>query len=193
MAIGLSKAKVQIEIVNVVASASIDQRIELNAIVKAFPNIEYRPEIFPGLVFKLKKPKTATLIFGSGKMVCTGARSEEGAKRAVRLVVAELKNGGIPIVGKPKISIQNIVAYVRLGGDIDLERAVFVLGRSMYEPEQFPGMVHRMGEPKVVILIFSNGKLVVAGAKKEEEIHQAVANLQGQLEMDDLIHYAESR
>jgi transcription initiation factor TFIID TATA-box-binding protein len=192
MAIGLSRAKVQTEIVNVVASASVDQRIELNAIVRAFPNIEYRPEIFPGLVFKLKKPKTATLIFSSGKMVCTGAKSEEGAKRAVRLVVAELKNGGIPIVGKPKISIQNIVAYVRLGGDIDLERAVFVLGRSMYEPEQFPGMVYRMDVPKVVILIFSNGKLVVAGAKKEEEIHQAVINLQGKLEMDDLIHYAES-
>ena len=192
MAIGLSRAKVQIEIVNVVASASVDQRIELNAIVRAFPNIEYRPEIFPGLVFKLKKPKTATLIFSSGKMVCTGAKSEEGAKRAVRLVVAELKNGGIPIVGKPKITIQNIVSYVRLGGDIDLERAVFVLGRSMYEPEQFPGMVYRMDAPKVVILIFSNGKLVVAGAKKEEEIHQAVINLQGQLEMDDLIHYPES-
>ena len=188
----MSRAKVQTEIVNVVASASVDQRIELNAIVRAFPNIEYRPEIFPGLVFKLKKPKTATLIFSSGKMVCTGAKSEEGAKRAVRLVVAELKNGGIPIVGKPKISIQNIVAYVRLGGDIDLERAVFVLGRSMYEPEQFPGMVYRMDVPKVVILIFSNGKLVVAGAKKEEEIHQAVINLQGKLEMDDLIHYAES-
>jgi len=63
----------------------------------------------------------------------------------------------------------------------------------MYEPEQFPGMVHRMDEPKVVILIFSNGKLVVAGAKKEEEIQQAVTNLQGQLEADDLIHYPESK
>ncbi len=187
----MSKARIQIEIVNVVASVSVDQKIELDAIVKAFPDVEYRPEIFPGLVFKLKKPKTATLIFSSGKMVCTGAKSEAEAKRAVRLVVARLKKGGIPILGKPKITVQNIVAYASLGGGIDLERAVFILGRSMYEPEQFPGLVYRMDEPKVVILIFSNGKLVIAGAKKEEDINQAVVNLQGQLEIEDLIHYEE--
>jgi len=187
----LSKPRVQMEIVNVVASASVDQTIDLNEIVRAFPHVEYRPEIFPGLVFKLKRPKTATLIFSSGKMVCTGARSEEDARRAVRLVINELKRGGITIVGRPKISIQNIVAYVSLGGDIDLERAVFILGRSMYEPEQFPGLVHRMDDPKVVILIFSNGKLVVAGAKKEEEIRRAVINLQERLMLDNLIYYGE--
>lgn len=188
----MSEGKIQIEIVNVVASVSVDQTIELNAIVKAFPMVEYRPEIFPGLVFKLKRPKTATLIFGSGKMVCTGAKSEAEAKRAVKSVITRLKKGGIEISKRPKISVQNIVAYASLGGGIDLERAVFVLGRSMYEPEQFPGLVYRMSDPKVVILVFSNGKLVVAGAKKEEEIHQAVINLQEQLEIDDLIHYEES-
>lgn len=188
----MSEGRIHVEIVNVVASVSVDQTIELNAIVKAFPMVEYRPEIFPGLVFKLKKPKTATLIFGSGKMVCTGARSEAEAKRAVKSVITRLKKGGIKISKRPKISVQNIVSYASLGGGIDLERAVFVLGRSMYEPEQFPGLVYRMNDPKVVILVFSNGKLVVAGAKKEEEIHQAVVNLKEQLELNELIHYEES-
>jgi transcription initiation factor TFIID TATA-box-binding protein len=86
-----------INIENVVASATLKQTIDLNSVVKAFPGVEYRPEQFPGLVFRLKKPKTATLIFNSGKMVCTGAKSEQQAKKAVRKVVQELKNNGILI------------------------------------------------------------------------------------------------
>ncbi|MBT7913574.1 TATA box-binding protein, partial [Candidatus Bathyarchaeota archaeon] len=110
-----------ITVVNVVASASLDQKIDLLAILKVFRNVEYRPKQFPGLVFRLKRPKTATLIFGSGKMVCTGARSEKMARRAVNKVVRELKNNGIIILGKPKIVIQNMVASANLHGSIDLE------------------------------------------------------------------------
>ena len=101
---------IDISIENVVASASLDQKIDLLAIMKVFRNVEYRPKQFPGLVFRLKRPKTATLIFGSGKMVCTGAKSEKMARSAVNKVVRELKNNGIIILGKPKIVIQNIVA-----------------------------------------------------------------------------------
>ena len=71
-----------IRIENVVASASINQRVDLNAVVKGYPGVEYRPVQFPGLVFRLKRPKTATLIFSSGKMVCTGAKSAKEAKKA---------------------------------------------------------------------------------------------------------------
>ena len=76
-----------IKIENVVASASLDQTIDLLSIMKVFRNVEYRPKQFPGLVYRLKKPKTATLIFGSGKMVYTGAKSKKMAKRAVNKVV----------------------------------------------------------------------------------------------------------
>ncbi|MCK5670161.1 TATA box-binding protein, partial [Candidatus Bathyarchaeota archaeon] len=99
-----------ITVVNVVASASLDQKFDLLEILKVFRNVEYRPKQFPGLVFRLKRPKTATLIFASGKMVCTGARSEKMARRAVNKVVRELKNNGIIIKDKPKIVIQNMVA-----------------------------------------------------------------------------------
>jgi len=85
------KVKATVKIENVVASATLKQRIDLNAVVRGYPGVEYRPEQFPGLVFRLKKPKTATLIFNSGKMVCTGAKSEKEAKRAVSKVIRELK------------------------------------------------------------------------------------------------------
>ena len=71
------KIEASIRIENVVASATLKQRVDLNAVVKGYPGVEYRPEQFPGLVFRLKRPKTATLIFNSGKMVCTGAKSEK--------------------------------------------------------------------------------------------------------------------
>jgi transcription initiation factor TFIID TATA-box-binding protein len=178
-----------ISIENVVASASLDQKIDLLAIMKVFRNVEYRPKQFPGLVFRLKRPKTATLIFGSGKMVCTGAKSEKMSKRAVNKVVRELKNNGIIILGKPKIVIQNIVASANLHGKIDLETAADIMENVMYEPEQFPGLIYRMGEPKVVMLLFASGKLVCTGAKHEDMVKEAVEKLHVILKDYDLIYY----
>ena len=157
--------------------------------MKGYPGVEYRPEQFPGLVFRLKRPKTATLIFNSGKMVCTGAKSEKEARRAVKKVIKELKKGGIIIISKPELKIQNIVASASLGGTIDLEKAAYSLGKTMYEPEQFPGLIYRMDVPKVVILLFASGKLVCTGAKKEEDVYEAVHKLHGVLEEQELIFY----
>jgi len=177
----MPKTKAIINIQNVVASATLNQKVDLNAVVKGYPGVEYRPEQFPGLVFRLKRPKTATLIFNSGKMVCTGAKSEKEACRAVMNVIKELKKGGIIIIRKPELKIQNIVASASLGGRIDLEQAVSTLGKTMYEPEQFPGLIYRMDEPKVVILIFASGNLVCTGAKKEQDVYDAVHKLHGSL------------
>jgi len=178
-----------ISVENVVATATLGQKLDLMAIMKVFRNVEYRPKKFPGLVFRLKRPKTATLIFSTGKMVCTGAKSEKLARSAIRKVVRELKNNGIIILGKPEIMIQNIVATANLHSKVDLEAAADVLENVMYEPEQFPGLIYRMGDPKVVILIFTSGKLVCTGGKSAEMVDVAVAKLHGILEDYDLIYY----
>src|SRR3989475_5290274 len=141
-----TKAIVSIE--NVVASASINQRVELNLITKNFVDVEYHPDTFPGLVFRLKSPKTATLIFSSGKMVCTGAKSEEQARKAVQEVVRRLKEGGIPIKNEAEIVIQNMVASANLGGNNDLEEAARTMPKKTYEHEQVPGLIHRRTVPK---------------------------------------------
>ena len=170
-----------INIVNVVATTSLDQKIDLLAIHKVFRNIEYRPKRFPGLVFRLKRPKTATLIFSTGKMVCTGAKSEKLARSAVRKVVRELKKQDVIILKNPEIVVQNIVASANLHGKIDLETAADVLDNVMYEPEQFPGLIYRMSDPKTVILLFSSGKLVCTGAKSEDMVYEAVGKVYGVL------------
>jgi transcription initiation factor TFIID TATA-box-binding protein len=181
--------KAFINIENVVATAALHQNIDLHTIVRIFPGVEYRPEQFPGLVYRLRKPKTTTLIFTSGKMVCTGAKSERQSRKAVMKVVDELKRSGIVIRGEPEIQIQNMVASVGLGGHVDLEKSTYLLKRTMYEPEQFPGLIYRMDDPKVVILIFSSGKLVCTGAKREGDVHRAVTKLQETLEEKTLITY----
>ncbi len=178
-----------ISVENVVASATVNQKIDLNEITRNFTDVEYHPDQFPGLVFRLKTPKTATLIFSSGKMVCTGAKSMDMSRKAVRTVVQKLRKGGIEVRNEPIIDIQNIVASASLGGRVHLEQAARVLPHSMYEPEQFPGLIYRMVEPKTVILLFASGKLVCTGAKKEEQVFKAVAALHVLLEEKDLMIY----
>ena len=140
-------------------------------------------------VFRLKSPKTATLLFTSGKMVCTGSKSEEMAVKAVNTVVQKLKKGGIKIKKNAEVTVQNIVSSINLGGKVHLEKAARTLPRSMYEPEQFPGLIHRMLDPKTVILVFSSGKLVCTGGKTEKDVYRSVNLLHSLLEEKDLMIY----
>jgi len=185
----VTQTKPIVDIVNVVASATIDQKLDLNDITKKFPDVEYHPEQFPGAVFRLKSPKTATLLFTSGKMVCTGSKSEEMAVKAVNTVVQKLRKGGIKIKKNAVVTVQNIVSSINLGGKVHLEKAARTLPRSMYEPEQFPGLIHRMLDPKTVILVFSSGKLVCTGGKTEKDVYRSVNLLHSLLEEKDLMIY----
>ncbi len=110
-------------------------------------------------------------------------------KRAVNTIVNELKKSGIVILDTPTIQIQNIVATGDLGGSVDLERIAYALNKTIYDPEQFPGLIYRMDDPKVTVLIFTSGKFVLAGAKKEEETSRAATRLQETLEQEKLIEY----
>jgi len=185
----MPRVKATVSIENVVASATLNQKFDLNSVVKGCPGVEYNPEKFPGLIYRLKRPKTTTLIFSSGKMVCTGAKSEKEARRATMNVIKELKKSGIIIIDKPDIKIQNIVASGVLGGMADLEKAAYMLKHTMYEPEQFPGLIYRMENPKVVILLFASGKLVCTGAKNEKDVYEAIEKLHVLLEETDFIFY----
>lgn len=176
-----------VKIRNVVASANLHQKIDLNAIMRTFINVKYAPKRFPGLVFPLKSPRTTTLIFSTGKMVCTGAKSVKTAKRAVRKVVKELKEEGFIIKRKPDITIQNIVSTADMGVRVDLEGVAELQDNVMYEPGMFPGVIYRMKEPRVVILIFHSGKMVITGAKTGRDAEEAVRKLMALLRDEDLL------
>ena len=177
-----------VEIQNVVAVATLDQKIDLLAIMKAFRNVKYDPERFPGLLFRLNRPKTSTLIFTTGKMVCTGAKSEKQTRSAVRRVVRELRKQGFIISRSPEIDVVNIVGTSDVGGEVDLESMADILDDVLYEPEQFPGLIYRMKYPKVVILLFRSGKIVLTGANREEQVHEAVEKMRGILVENGLLY-----
>ena len=166
-----------IKVVNIVVSTSLEHDIPLEKMAATLSNTEYNPEQFPGLVIRIKEPKTSALIFSSGNVVCTGARSIEKVEESISKIIKSLEKIGIKIKIKPKINIQNIVASGSVGMDLNLNVLAMKLGNTEYEPEQFPGLVYKLDEAKATFLLFSNGKVVCTGTKSEEQVHIALDKL----------------
>ncbi|MCE7735617.1 MAG: TATA-box-binding protein [Candidatus Heimdallarchaeota archaeon] len=170
----------KIIIQNCVASVNLFTSINLVSIYQQLIDddiltVSFNPEQFPGLILKTKNPKISSLVFSSGKLVITGAKSTEMVHEAVDAVIKILKESGTKIDEKPEIIVQNIVASGNFNNrTINLELASMWLESSMYEPEQFPGLIYRLPVPKTVLLLFQSGNLVCTGAKTEDQVHEAV-------------------
>lgn len=171
-----------IKVENVVAFASLGVDIPLEKLVKEVENTEYEPEQFPGLVYRPTNPRAAALIFSSGKIVCTGAKSIENAKLAMQKVAETIKGVGINVPKKFPIEVENIVASTKIKAQLNLEEIAFMLENAEYEPEQFPGLVFRITEPRVAFLLFSSGKIICTGAHSLEDINKALAKFKEKLE-----------
>ena len=166
-----------IKIVNIVVSASLGKDIPLEKMAATLSNTEYNPEQFPGLVIRIKEPKTSALIFSSGKIVCTGARTMEKVQEAIEKIIQSLEKINVKITIKPEVKIQNVVASGSIGMDLNLNTLAMKLDNTEYEPEQFPGLVYKLPEAKAIFLLFSNGKVVCTGTKSEKEVHAALDKL----------------
>ena len=171
--------KREIKVVNIVVSTSLHHDIPLEKMASTLSNTEYNPEQFPGLVIRIKEPKTSALIFSSGKVVCTGARSMDKVEESIKKIIKSLEKIGIKITVKPEIKIQNIVASGTVGMDLNLNILAMKLRNTEYEPEQFPGLVYKLIDPeiKATFLLFSNGKIVCTGTKSEKEVNIALDKL----------------
>ncbi len=171
--------KREIKVVNIVVSTSLQHDIPLEKMASTLSNTEYNPEQFPGLVIRIKEPKTSALIFSSGKVVCTGARSMDKVEESIKKIIKSLEKIGIKITIKPEIKIQNIVASGTVGMDLNLNILAMKLRNTEYEPEQFPGLVYKLIDPeiKATFLLFSNGKIVCTGTKSETEVNKALDKL----------------
>jgi len=169
--------KGMVEVVNIVVSSSLEHDIPLEKMAATLSNTEYNPEQFPGLVIRIKAPKTSALIFSSGKIVCTGARSLDKVRESLIKIVESVEKIGIKIKITPEINVQNIVASGDIGMDLNLNTLAMKLENTEYEPEQFPGLVYKLRDAKATFLLFSNGKIVCTGTKSESEVHIAVKKL----------------
>jgi len=180
----MDKKKQDIEVVNIVVSSSLEHDIPLEKMATVLSNTEYNPEQFPGLVIRIKEPKTSALIFSSGKIVCTGARNMEGVEGCIKKIIKSLEKINVKITITPEITIQNIVASGSIGMDLNLNTLAMKLRNTEYEPEQFPGLVYKVNVKdtegkvfKATFLLFTNGKIVCTGTKSEENVHLAVDKL----------------
>ncbi len=173
----MAKAKKEIRIVNIVCSASLGQDIPLIKLAETLPNTEYNPEQFPGLVMRIREPKTSALIFSSGKIVSTGARSMKKVKESVKAIIKNLARIKIKIKSVPKVNVQNMVAAGSIGMDLNLNSLAMELENTEYEPEQFPGLVYKLPGTRATFLLFSNGKIVCTGTRSESKLNEAVDKL----------------
>jgi len=167
------KLKVQ----NIVATTSLGKSISLMKLARSGANTEYNPEQFPGLVLRIKKPKSAVLVFSSGNLVCTGTKSIEQVKEVIANVIKVIRKIGVKVTEKPKINVQNIVGSGSINMILNLNLLALELENTEYEPEQFPGLVYKLSEPNATFLLFSNGKLVCTGTKNRQELDDAKKKL----------------
>ncbi len=162
-----------LKVQNIVATASLGKEVSLVKLARSEANTEYNPEQFPGLVLRIKKPKSAILVFSSGNLVCTGTKSIAQVKEVINNVIKILRKIGVKVTEKPKINVQNIVASGSVNLTLNLNLLALELENTEYEPEQFPGLVYKLGEPNATFLLFSNGKLVCTGTRNKQELELA--------------------
>lgn len=164
------------QIVNLVASATLNATLDLYNLAISIPDIEYEPEQFPGAILKLKEPKVSMLLFKNGKLIISGASSEEqiqqGIRKASKLIHEIQKN--VKVVSKVEYEVVNLVATANLNRSLDLFQTALKLDNVEYEPEQFPGAILRITDPKITLLLFKNGKVICAGAKREDLLRKGL-------------------
>ena len=165
------------KIQNIVATASLGKPVPLTKLAKTNPNTEYNPDTFPGLVLRIKEPKSAVLVFSSGNLVCTGTKSVAQVREVIQEVIKQLKKINVKITTKPKITVQNIVASGAINLKLNLNFLALEMENTEYEPEQFPGLVYKLIEPNATFLLFSNGKLVCTGTKNKAQLDDSMEQL----------------
>ncbi len=166
-----------LKIQNIVATTSLGKPVSLTKLARTQSNTEYNPEQFPGLVLRIKEPKSAVLVFSSGKLVCTGTKSISQVKEVINAVIRHIAKIGIRITEKPKITVQNIVASGSIDLNLNLNILALNLENTEYEPEQFPGLVYKLVDPPATFLLFSNGKLVCTGTKDKAQLEESMRQL----------------
>jgi len=169
--------KISLKVQNIVATTSLGKPVSLTKLARTQGNTEYNPEQFPGLVLRVKNPKSAVLVFSSGNLVCTGTKSIDQVKKVIDSVIKQLRRINVRITEKPKITVQNIVASGAINMPFNLNILALELPNTEYEPEQFPGLVYKLDEPTATFLLFSNGKLVCTGTKNRAQLNDSMKQL----------------
>ncbi|MBN2156117.1 MAG: TATA-box-binding protein [Candidatus Lokiarchaeota archaeon] len=181
------KIKGAFQITNIVSSVSLKTHIDLDLLAEKYQEVEYNVNNFPGVRIRFSKPKCTALLYENGEMIITGIKKTEFIPVIISKVINNLKINNIVVPEKPSCRIVNMAVSGHLKKRIDLDLASVVLERTIYEPEVFPGLVLRIDDPhKCVFLCFSNGKFVVTGLIKKDQIKESVISFGNLIKNNDL-------
>jgi len=172
------KEYASLKIENIVASGSISDSIDLESISNTIGRCELNIKKFPGAVYRMEDPKSAALIFSSGKIVLTGIHDPDDLAVAIHHLLDRLNEAGVDTYDVPQVNVTNIVCSYSLGITLNLVKIMITFidqGMIEYEPEVFPGLVFRIADPKIVFLLFSSGKVIITGGKNMEDIQRGLA------------------
>ncbi len=172
-----------LKIENIVASGVIAKSIDLVTFSEHTDNCDLNKKRFPGAVYRIPDPKIACLVFSSGKIVLTGIKNHKALADGLAIVIESLKKAGIEPLKEPRVAITNMVCSYNLGKYININKLSVTLNLENieYEPEQFPGLVYRINDPKIVVLIFSSGKIILTGGKTLNDVKAGLDTLKEKL------------
>lgn len=174
---------VDLKIENVIAEVEFGDNLDLKKVAESITDAEYNPDHFPGLIYKLKSPKTLTLLFSKGHSVCTGAKSLQNAKAALLILYKKLKDLKlIELENLPKIIIQNIIVSYKFKDTLDLKTIAKKLPTSdsvvEYDPKKFSGLVYHDQATDIHVLLFDSGIIVGYGSPLLFELDQLLTELE---------------
>jgi len=168
---------------NIVASAEISAGFKVDQLSEKIINFKYSPDEFEGLTMKLDDPKTAILLFPSGKVICTGAKNLDEVEKSIKKTIKSIKDAGFTTRKNYQIETQNIVVTTDLKKEMHLSSICkgLLLQDVQYEPNQFPGLIYKIQDYGAILLLFSSGKLVCTGTKSLEDATSAINMMEEKL------------
>ncbi|MBW3581549.1 MAG: hypothetical protein KY455_00470 [Euryarchaeota archaeon] len=157
-----------------VATAELGKPLDLAALEGPLEADPYDPERFPGLVIRDKS--TTFLLFGDGSVRITGPKGTDAAKKRLQSLTERLTASGVRLDERVRFWVENLVVSTDLGASVPLDQVVLAFGpeTTAYQPDRFPGLVHRPVDPPVTILVFSSGRIVATGLGDLDRVRRSL-------------------
>ena len=170
-------ADIQVE--NIVATTHLAEHFDIPNLASSIRDCKYDPNEFSGLALNFRHPKTAALIFPSGRVVCTGAKNMDQLEDLINRAIDQIEKAGSKIPEEPEVEIQNIIATSHFNKTLDLAAVAKsnLMKNIRFQPEKFPGLIIKIDNPRAVVLLFKSGKIVCTGTNNLEDASLAVNSI----------------
>jgi len=176
----VNELREEIKIANTVSTAELNQKVDISSF-NEYAHLHSDLNLYRCGYVKDDKMTGRVTVFGNGKMISVGTKSPEESFRELRKAMKIMSEYGLVKSCRLNPQVRNLVANTDFKKRLDIEKLARTIPKSMYEPEQFAGLIHRM-QGSVVALIFATGKAIVVGSKTKEEINSAFFHLRQHLD-----------